>query len=55
MTVISRQDGAEHLNGSLVKRPVVDDHRHRGSHEALNALGCRGGTHDDVHPPHQPI
>src|SRR4029453_8595848 len=53
VAVLLRQDGPQHLDGSLVERPVVDDHRHPGPHEPLDPFGRRGGTDDHVPPSHQ--
>ena len=39
VAVLLGQDDPEHLDGPLVEGSVVDDHRHRGSHEALDPRG----------------
>ena len=52
--VALRHDRPEHLDGSLVECPVVDDDRHRSTHETLDPPGGRRRTDDDVHTPHEP-
>ena len=52
--VALRLDRPEHLDGSLVECPVVDDDRQRSTHETLDPPGGLRRTDDNVHTPHEP-
>jgi hypothetical protein len=48
-----RQHGTEHLDGSLVESPVIDDHRKGRVKEAPDSLRGRARADDDAHPSHE--